>query len=134
MADRALVGPSACCWPGGSSGNWMIHRGSGGSGRVGFPVAGLVSAKSLVRGEPLVTNRALVRKFPRRRLRRRFRAASGGGGSGAAGEHDEAESEVLLFGWWVFAARPLRALPLCPWLFGVDLVIGLTTILRLFKR
>lgn len=60
-----------------------------------FPVAGLVAAQSLVGGEDLVAKGALV-------------AESGGGHGGgrlwqgpgtAAGEHDEAESKVLIFGW-----------------------------------
>ncbi len=94
LADGALVDLASTV--GGRAGG---HGGGGGvvlSGGAGeFPVAGLVSAKGLVRGEGFFADRALVTElFSGYRCRTR-QSELGCYGGAAASEHDEAESEIL---------------------------------------
>jgi len=116
VTDRAFVGPTATA--GGGSDDTGGSDGGRGGLVVGsdkkFPVACLVSPKSLVRGEGFVANRAFVGELGGRiwgRLLWRWRG--GGGSGGAASEHDEADSEILFFRRVV--AGTLGTLAFCPW-------------------
>lgn len=106
-----------------------------------FPVTGLVSTQSLVRGEGFVADTAFITEFDsissiwtRLRYRRRPRrsglggavAVKGGGigcgdsGRAATSEHDEAESEILFLGARRLVTGALGTLSFSPWLQIVE--------------